>query len=126
MSDLDRTVESEDVHELLLRRLADDARTAVDTKRRELDAAAGEFNAAAARLAACVRERLPNEDELVYGDSLCACGAPVAHWPDALHEAWHCSAVLLGRVADGPHHDEPRLFVLSRIRTSRARVTRST
>lgn len=125
MTDSDRPLQGEDIHEVRLRELAHEARDLAEAKRRELEEAVGAFNIAAARLAACVRERVPTDREIVYGDARCACGAPVAHWPDALHEAWQCSAVLLGRAIDGPDHDEPRLFVVSRIRTSRSRVTRS-
>lgn len=120
----DRPIVGHDLRELRAREGVDASFAKVAEARRLLEEAEGEWNVARSRLASVVQERRPRPEELVYGDAACACGACMAHWPDALSEAWECSAILLGRARpEDEGHDEPRLFAVSGIRTSRLRRT---
>jgi hypothetical protein len=117
----DRPVMGEDLRELRYREAVEGCRAKVEEARRSLEEANSELVVARARLAGHVRVRSPRVEELVLGDAECSCGAPMGHWPDAMQEAWSCTAVLLRRVSDGPEHDEPRPFATSGIRTERRR-----
>lgn len=97
-------------------------RKAVEEKREALEEAMSEWHIARSQLAECLRARKPTPAELAYGQENCQCGAPLAYWPEALGEAWECSALLLGHATDGAH-DEPILFVSSSIRPDHRRRT---